>query len=64
MTCTLTTFDLDTLVTLQRKMTICGHSDRSEHLKSPVKSEGKPTHAQSIFQLHDTSNMEFLKSYC
>ena len=60
MTCTLTTFDLDTLVTLQRKMTICGHSDRSERLKSQVKSEGKPTHAQSIFQLHYTSNIEFL----
>ena len=41
-------------------MMICGHSDRSERLKSPVKSEGKPTHAQSIFQLHYTSNMEFL----
>ena len=34
-----------------------GHGDRHERLKSAVKSEGKHTHAQSIFSLHYTSNM-------
>ena len=63
-TCTLTTFDCHTLVTVQRKMTMRGHSDRNERLKSEVKSEGKHTYAQSIFQLHYTSNVEFLKLYC
>ena len=64
MTCTLTTFDCNTLVTFQRKMTMRGHDDRHERLKSAVKSEAKPMHAQSIFSLHYTSNMEFLKLYC
>ena len=64
MICTLTTFDCNTLVTCQRKMTMRGHGDMHERLKSAVKSEGKPTHAQSIFSLHYTSNMEFLKLYC
>ena len=64
MTCPLTTFDCNTLVTFQRKMTMPGHSDRHERLKSAVKSEGKRTHAQSIFSLHYTSDMEFLKLYC
>ena len=49
MTCTLTTFDCNTLVTFQRKMTMRGHGDRHERLKSAVKSEGKHTHAQSYF---------------
>ena len=62
--CTLTTFDCNTLVPFQRKMTMRGHGDRHERLKSAVKSEGKHTHAQSIFSLHYTSNMEFLKLYC
>ena len=47
-----------------RKMTMRGHGYRHERLKSAVKSEGKLTHAQSIFSLHYTSNMEFLKFYC
>ena len=50
-TCTLTTFDCETLVTFQWKMTIRGHGDRNERLKSTVKSEGKHTHTQSIFSV-------------
>ena len=55
---------LQYLSDLQRKMTMRGHGDRHERLKSVVKSEGKLTHAQSIFSLHYTPNMEFLKLYC
>ena len=39
MACTLTTSDCNTLVTFQRKMTMRGHGDRHERLKSAVKSE-------------------------
>ena len=59
MKCTLTTFDCHTLVTFQRKITIRGHSDRNERLKSTVKSEGKHTHAQSIFSVTTLQTWSF-----